>query len=73
MLIAILLVILILVILFREEIKTLIAFGILWAIAYAFWDNGALWGKIVGSILFVFLILGIIGHIIDSFKGKESK
>lgn len=73
MLIVLLLVVLILVILFREEIKNLIGFGILSFIAYAFWGNENWWGKLVGGVLFALIFLAVIGHIIDSFKSKESK
>lgn len=75
MLIAVLLIILIIVILFREEIRALIGLSIIAFLAYGFWNNAddALWGKIVAILLLSLPVLGFIfGVLIALFERKQS-
>lgn len=74
--IAVLLIILILVVLFREEIRALIGLSIVALLAYGFWNNEdiALWGKIAAVILFSLPLLAIITGILSAFiSNKKSR
>jgi hypothetical protein len=73
MLIAFLLLILILVILFREEIKTLIAYGIVVLISWSLWEVDALWGKIASLLLIALMIFGALANTIEKLKRDKSK
>lgn len=73
MLIVFLLLILILVILFREEIKTLIAYGIVVLISWSLWEVDALWGKIASLLLIALMIFGALANTIEKLKRDKSK
>lgn len=62
-LIAGLVVLLILVVLFREEIREAISVGVLLFAGYAFWVYDAWWAKVVGGALYVTAALGVVGMI----------
>ncbi len=70
MLITVLIIVLILVILFREELRTLIGLSILAFFAYGFWESGY-FGKIVSLLLLILPLAGVVAGISYSIKHKK--
>jgi hypothetical protein len=72
MLLIFLFVLLCLVIVFRNEIKNLIAYGILTILAAGLWQV-AWWGKLIVIILGICLILGLVAKGIEFFRGRGAE
>lgn len=75
MLIAALLILLILVILFRDEIRSCLGFLFVWMLIYALWSSVGIVGKVIMVIIGIavggFLLLGFIGQAYERMTGKS--
>ncbi|MGG3839701.1 hypothetical protein ABEV00_22100 [Paenibacillus thiaminolyticus] len=67
---SVLLVILILVILFREEIRTIIGLGLLYILIVGLWDNNEWWGKPLVIALAILFALGVIVGLLGKYVEK---
>lgn len=73
MLISTLLVVLILVILFREEIRTILGLGLLYILIVGLWENEEWWGKPLVIVLAILFLLGIIAGFINKYIEKHGE
>lgn len=72
MLLVFLFVLLVLVIIFRNEIKSLIGYGVLAIIGGGLWQL-AWWGKLIVVVLAILFILGLFAKGIEFFKSRGAE
>lgn len=72
MLIAVLLVVLILVILFREEIRGLVGLLIGIGFMYALWESGSVWGKVVVVAIVLLFVGAFVGGMISGARELQA-
>lgn len=70
MLMVFLFILLALVIIFRNEIKSLIGYGFIAFLALGLWQI-AWWGKVIVIVMGILFILGLVAKGIEFFKGRD--